>query len=125
MKWISTLHLSLIMMVLCMIGNQGMAQTETSLAGSWVNEQGTRKADFYVENDKTFGKLTWVQDDSKLKAGHILFKNLVWDGKRYNGQAVTARGTVDCAISFDGANKIKVSGSKGGMSKTVYWTRIK
>jgi hypothetical protein len=107
------------------IGADGFAQTETGLQGTWVNEQGTRKADFYNEAGAWFGKLIWVADDAKVKAGDTLFKDLTWNGKQFIGKAVTPRGVVTCTLVFVGTDKIKITGSKGGMSKAVFWTRTK
>lgn len=101
------------------------AQTETGLQGTWMNEPGTRKADFYPEAGAWFGKLIWVADDSKVKAGDTLFKDLTWNGKHFTGKAMTPRGTVNCTVEFVGTDKIRITASKGGMSKAVFWTRVK
>lgn len=101
------------------------AQTESSLQGTWINEPGTRKADFYREGNAWFGKLTWAEDGSKVKAGDIIFRDLIWNENGFNGKAVTPRGKALCTILFEGNDKVKITGSKGGMSKSVYWTRVK
>jgi hypothetical protein len=107
------------------IQRDGFAQTETGLQGTWVNEQETRKADFYNESEAWFGKLIWVADDTKVKAGDTLFKDLTWDGTQFKGKAMTPRGAVNCVIVFINSDKIKITASKGGMSKSVFWTRTK
>ncbi|MBL0745889.1 DUF2147 domain-containing protein [Chryseolinea lacunae] len=112
--------------LMSMAALQGHSQVPEKLKGIWTNEQGTRKTDFYEVEGKYFGKLVWVSDDSKLKAGDLLFKELVWNGKKFHGTAVTpARGDLSCVISFEGDDKLKITASKGGMSKSVYWTRVK
>ncbi len=117
--------IALLSISLLLIKADAFAQSEQMLKGVWINEAGTRKAEFFDENDKWFGKLIWVQDESKLKAGHVLFENLVWDGHRFTGRAIVARGAANCTISFEGNDKIKVQASRGAMSKSVYWTRAK
>lgn len=117
----------LALVVVCGVfaGPRGFAQTETGLQGTWVNEQATRKADFYNEAGAWFGKLVWVGDDTKMKAGDILFKDLRWTGKQFTGKVITPRGIGNCVLSFVDTDKIKITASKGGMSKVVFWTRVK
>jgi uncharacterized protein (DUF2147 family) len=104
----------------------GFSQTPEKLTGTWVNAQNTRKTEFYAEGGKYFGKLVWVADDSKAKAGDIIVKDLVWDGKVFTGTIVTpAMGEMSCKLSFQSDDKITITGSKGFASKSVYWTRVK
>lgn len=101
------------------------AQSETSLESTWINEAQSRKVEFYQEGKAWFGKLIWVQGDSKAKTGDILFRDLVWDGRQFSGKAMTPRGILNCRLSFEGEDKIKINATKAGMSKAVYWSRVK
>lgn len=111
--WILTAH------------ERGLAQAEPSLEGTWVNEASTRKAEFYSQGGAWFGKIIWVKDDSKVKVGDILFQDLTWDGGQFKGRALTPRGAVNCVLILDGNDKIQITASRGGMSRSVYWTRVK
>lgn len=101
-----------------------LAQSEEDLKGTWTNEQRTRKVAFYNAGDSWSGKLISADDDARLKAGHVLFENLVWNGRRFTGQAVTPRGSLSCSILFENKDKIKIQASKGIMSRSVYWVRV-
>lgn len=103
------------------------AQTPDKLAGIWVNAQGTRQAELYRQESLYRGKITWVSaDEEKVKVGDIIFKDLKWDGKRFTGVAVTPmQGDVPCTIQFENDRKIKITVSKGFMSRSVYWSRVK
>ena len=101
------------------------AQSETSLEASWINDAQSRKIEFYQDGKAWFGKLIWVQDDSKVKIGDILFRDLLWNGRQFSGKAITPRGILNCTLSFEGENKIKINATKAGMSKAVYWSRVK
>lgn len=104
----------------------GFSQGPEKLTGAWTNAKNTRRADFYSDGNRYFGKLVWGLDDTKVKPGDIIFKDLVWDGKKFNGTASTpARGGVSCSISFDRNNIIKITVFKGAVSKSVYWRRMK
>ncbi len=102
----------------------GYSQAPERLQGAWINEKGTRKCDFYRESDNYFGKLLWVEDNSKVKVGDVIFSDLKWSGRGFTGKALTPRGNASCTITFDGEDRIKITASKGGMSKSVYWTRV-
>lgn len=104
----------------------GFSQTPEKLDGTWMNEKGTRKGEFYLQESKYTGKIVWVdENEEKLSVGDIIFKELAWDGKKFKGLAVTPKqGNVPCTIVFEGENKIKITVSKGGMSRSVYWSRV-
>ncbi|MCZ8215381.1 MAG: hypothetical protein O9262_04035 [Cyclobacteriaceae bacterium] len=106
-------------------GSHVYAQAPDRLQGLWMNEQGSRKAEFYPDQNIYFGKLIWQADQTKAKVGDIVFRDLVWNGRLFMGKAVTPRGIASCTISFESEDKIKITGSKGGMSKSVIWTRVK
>ncbi len=100
-------------------------QMSEPLQGLWVNEPGTRKVEFYSEGGKWYGKLIWVAEGTKGREGEIIFKDLVRRGKRLEGKLVAPRGTASCTILFKDDDNIEITGSKGGMSKSVYWKRVK
>lgn len=119
-------------MLTCMWGvllwsnNAFSSQTTEELNGIWINDDATRKVEFYQEKGKYFGKMVWVAEDSdaRAKPGDIVFKNLVWDNDHYTGMVVTPkRGDLDCTLSWEGTDKIKIVVSKGFISRTLYWTR--
>jgi hypothetical protein len=117
--------IALLSVLLLLVKTDAFSQSAQMLKGVWTNESGTRKTEFFNENERWFGKLIWAEDESKLKPGHMLFEDLVWDGHRFAGRAIVARGAANCTISFESNDKIKVQASKGSMSKSVYWTRAK
>lgn len=104
----------------------GFSQTPEKLDGTWMNEQNTRKAELYKQETKYTGKIVWLAEgEDKLETGDIIFKALVWDGKKFKGLAITPKqGDLPCTISFESENKIKITVSKGSMSHTVYWSRV-
>ena len=102
------------------------SQTPEKLQGTWMNEQSTRKAELYKQGSKYSGKIVWIAEgEEKVKPGDIIFKDLVWDGKVFKGLAATPKqGNLPCIISFEHDKKIKITVSKGIMSRSVYWSRI-
>lgn len=109
---------------LCCSPLLAFSQSEENLLGVWSNSQNTRKVEFYHLDDLYFGKVVWLSDDSKLKVGDVLFKNLKWNGRQFNGKVATSsRGDISCAISFTTKDQVKISGSMGVISKTAYWRR--
>jgi uncharacterized protein (DUF2147 family) len=115
----------LVCMLLACSAIVGLAQTPERIEGIWTNTQGTRQAKFYKEGNLYMAKLTeTAADDSKVKTGDLIFKNLKWDGKKFNGLASTPKGEMPCTIYFENEQKIKITASKGFMSRSVYWSRI-
>jgi uncharacterized protein (DUF2147 family) len=104
----------------------GVSQTPEKLEGTWMNDKSTRKGEFYKQESKYNGKIVWVSEgEEKLSVGDVIFKDLTWDGKKFKGLAVTPRqGNVPCTITFENDNKIKITVSKGRMSRSVYWSRV-
>ncbi|PZR08972.1 MAG: hypothetical protein DI539_22395 [Flavobacterium psychrophilum] len=101
------------------------AQSEPSLEATWLNEPGTRKVEFYKEGNVWFGKIIWVQNDPRVKVGDILFRDLLWGGKYFSGKVITQKGILNCTVTFEENDKININASKGAMSKSVYWSRVK
>jgi len=115
----------LVCMLLVCSAIVGFAQPPEKIEGIWSNAQGTRQAEFYKEGDVYMGKLTQpAKDESKAKAGDLIFKNLKWDGQKFTGVARTPKGEIPCTIYFENEQKIKITVSKGFMSRSVYWSRI-
>lgn len=116
--------------VLCLIISM-IAKGQDSnkqLDGIWVNNNQNRKVEFVKEGNVYTGKVVWVAEgENKVKVGDVLFKNVTSDGKRYKGTAVTpAQGDVPCTMSFEkSTDVVKITASKGPMSRSVYWSRVK
>ena len=106
-------------------GINAYGQTEETLRGIWVNEAGTRKVEFRQAVNAWTGQLIWAKDNSRLRPGDTLFENLSWDGRSFNGKLIAPRTTAPCSIVIISQDKIEITGSKGGMSKSVLWTRVK
>lgn len=104
----------------------GFSQTPENISGTWTNEQGTRKAEFLKQESNYNGKIVWVADDEeRVKPGDVIFKNLTWDGTKFKGLAVTPKqGNLPCSITFENDKKIRITVSKGRMSRTVSWSRV-
>jgi hypothetical protein len=99
------------------------AQTAEDLGGVWMNEQRSRKAEFYIKDGAYFGRLVYVADGAKGQVGDIVFKDLKWKNSRFDGIVLTPRGEIPCFVSFEGKDRIKIVAKKSLMSKTVYWSR--
>lgn len=102
------------------------SQSSQKLDGLWVNEKGTRKASFYLQGNRYFGKIVWVsEEEERVKPGDVIFKDLTSTGDGYTGLAATPRqGEISCMISFENDTKLKITVSKGFMSRSVYWSRV-
>jgi len=123
----STIAIALLIgMLLVCTAIVGFSQTPEKLQGIWMNEQSTRKAELYKQEGKFNGKIVWVAEgEEKVKPGDIIFKDMKWDGKKFKGLAVTPlQGELPCTISFENDKKIKITVSKGFMSRSVYWSLI-
>jgi hypothetical protein len=97
--------------------------TEESILGNWRNPDNTRVVNFYAQGDKYFGVIVSSPRDGKVKPGDIIFENLQWTGKVFQGTIKTPRGAAACTVMIVDNNQIAIQAQKGFASRKVYWTR--
>ena len=107
-----------------------IAQTAGDLIGKWKGvEEPSRQTEFFAGTDG-FYYARIINDKSKKSAdGHLLLKKL-----KYDEQAHTFKGLmsppdmnmeINAEITFEGKDKLKVTGKKLIMTKTFHFVRIK
>lgn len=105
--------LSSIIVILLLAGQHLMAQTKPDdITGTWLTGDGERKVLIYKQNQKYFGKITWVKAaDKQNEVGKVVMRDLVFTGQEYdNGSFImpSDKHSADCAAVLSTDRKLRL-----------------
>ncbi|TRX36990.1 DUF2147 domain-containing protein [Flavobacterium sp. ZT3R18] len=120
---------SFVLSTMLLVFSAAQAQKANDLIGKWGFSDSPREIEIYFENSKYYGKITKISgEDSKEKAGHIMFKDLIYDPSenKYTGKMNAPSGmTASGELVLADRNKLKISVKKLFFSKSLTLKRIK
>jgi len=154
MKFKSFMILIVCLMFLPMLNTNAQEVKSDDILGIWLNEDKDAHVNIYLENDKYYGKIVWLDEpideetgkpklddennDESLRdrpvMGLLLLRDFEFDGddEWENGKVYDPKNGKDysCYMEFpdeDDKNKLKVRGYIGFslLGRTTYWTRVK
>jgi len=106
------------------------AQTNKSIEGIWENKTKKMKVEIYNVDNKYFGKVVWLSDNSneEIRLGDVIIKDLEFEKSEdiYNdGTFVWGGNKLKCAIKPLEGERIKIMLSKLMYSREMYWTKTR
>ena len=153
MKFKSFMILIAGLMFLPMLNANAQEVKSDDILGIWLNEDKDAHVNIYIENDKYYGKIVWLDEpideetgkpklddennDESLRdrpvMGLLLLRDFEFDGddEWEDGKVYDPKNGKDysCYMEFpneDDKNKLKVRGYIGFslLGRTTYWTRV-
>ncbi|NJO02231.1 MAG: DUF2147 domain-containing protein [Bacteroidia bacterium] len=126
------------------LAHLSVAQDADAIIGIWEIESGESHVQIYKKEGQYFGKIHWIKNpkkrtatdknnpDPQFRNRSILGLEIITDlqykgGEWVNGKIYSPeRGSeTPCKFSLESSNQLKITVSKGFMSKGQTWKRVK
>jgi len=139
-------QLLLTLMLFCTTGIFYAQDSGDKITGVWLNDEHSVKMEILKEGSAYNGKIIWLERETdkngkpltdkmnpdKQKQNRPILGLTILSGLKYSDgewtgsvYAPKAGQSISCTVTLNGADKLQIKVSRGFLSKTKTWTRVK